>query len=83
MDIGYRFARVLVSGLWGLLALNVLQRIGVTLPAEHIELFQQGLVVFLAAIINGLVGMFSKKYPWLEWLLLVGFKPDYTTLPKN
>jgi hypothetical protein len=83
MDIGFRFARVLVSGLWGLIVLHVLQRLGVTIPDANAELVQQGMIILFAAIINGGVAMLSKKYPWLEWILLVGFKPEYSTQHVN
>lgn len=71
-----RFIRVLASGVWGYLALLLL-KLGITLPPEQESLVQAALFVLFTALANGLVGIGSKKFPWLEWLLGVGVAPTY------
>lgn len=75
ISLAPRFIRVLVSGI---LAWSVLQlgKLGLQLSAETVSLFESALVVFLTAIVNGLVGLIGKKYPAFEWILF-GPAPDY------
>ena len=76
-DFGTRFARVLASAIWGWVAALLLQYLGLAFSAEQAEVINQGLVVFLAAVVNAGIALGSKRWPWLEWLLIVPVRPIY------
>jgi hypothetical protein len=75
ISLAPRFIRVLVSGViaWSVLQLG---KLGLHLSPELVATFQTELLVFLTAIVNGLVGLLAKRYPSAEWILF-GPAPDY------
>lgn len=76
-DLVSRFVRVLVSGIWGWLAVLLLNWLGITFSEEQSAMIIAALTVVFAAVINALIGLVAKKLPWVENLLVVGSSPSY------
>ena len=77
MNIATRFTRILVAGLWSLLAMAMLKWFGVEFPEGQAVAIQESMTIVLTAVISALIGLAAKKWPNLEWLLGVGRAPLY------
>lgn len=76
-DLVSRFVRVFSSGIYGLLAMLLMRWLGIQFSEADSALIIGGMVVVFGAVANVLIGMLSKKLPFLENLLIIGTQPTY------
>jgi hypothetical protein len=78
-----RLVRTTASFVWAWLALRLVSLFGWSFTPEESAAVVQGIQVVLGAAIYGLVAYFSKRFPALEYILVIPSKPIYRISEKK